>query len=277
MNLKTLTLGLSMTSSVHAASDMLTNASTESQPWSISLSSGVMQTPVSGSSADYYRSAFADFSASKALDLRETNYLKAPSFFIRVGISDEMDYEDGESQLGNTTFGMSGLGYQLSPDAMVSIPVSAGIGTNKEDRLYKGYLGSLGLSPSLSFNSSVPGLVWGLQSNLQYYFYEYDTTMGGIYNPTASWSLGTVVSYTLGKGSVSGAVTNSNAYMSDGSVNIDRYLTQLSATYLWTPQLSTSLGWSQRDRTFGYDGTSSNVNFRYADLSLVTVSFSYSI
>ena len=278
MQLRSLVLSSLIASSASAATtSLVSEAGQESKPWSLSVSAGISETPVKRSSSDYYRSFSSSLTAGYKLDLPATSWLSSPSVSLSISMEDEMDYEDGESNLGNADLALSGIGYQINDRLSLSIPVSIGLPTNKEATVYSSYRGRIGVGPALSLKLPVTNLSASLSTSLNYFFYEFETSKAGFYNPLASFTFGSSLSYSLAKASFWLSVSNTTAHMSDGSRSTDSYRVGFGSSYSWSSRLSSSLSWSQRDRTFGYDGISPNINFKYADLSLISMSMSYSI
>ena len=258
----------------------LQRRSSSDLPILVSLTSSISETPVDPDSADHAR-IFA-FSAALTYNLPavQSEFLSNPSLTLSLGYSDQIDVEDNNSNLENSTLYFSGLGYEFSENLSVVLPATLVLPTNEDDRDFRSYQGSLIASPSLRYKFT-EGLLRNLSLRLDGRYnrsaYEFDTTKGEVYNPESATSLGISAVYSWQKLSFYGGFSNSTVYLADGSQLDDRYAASLSASFMQNDHLSYSFSWSQTDRTFGYGGQGSNISFNYADLTLLTFSMTYSI
>ena len=249
-------------------------------PVSIALTTSLSETPVDSDSADHVR--LLSFSAALSYELPkiDSDFVEDPSLSLSIGYSDQIDVEDNDSNLENTTLTFSGLGYKFSPNISVLLPASLVFATNEDDRKYRSYRGSILVSPSLTY-AFTEGLLNNLSLSLNGRYnqsnYAYDTTKGETFNPDRAVSLGLSAAYSWQKFQFSGGFSNSTVYLADGSQLDDRYAASVAASFKQNEQLSYSFSWEQTDRTFGYSGRGSNINFTYADLTLLTFSLTYSI
>lgn len=263
-----------------AVDSVITGESEESENVSFALTSGISETPVDADSADHVRILFFNLSGGFKLPLPNTSVLKDPRLVVKLGYSDEVDVEDNATNLENTSIRFTGLGYPLSETWKFTLPITSTIGTNEDDNIYLGYLGTVSLRPGFTYrpaHGALQGASVFIGSTLSRSFYRYDVSKGGRYNPERAFAPGLGLGYDAGKLSFSAFVANTTAYLTDGSRRDDTYSSELGVDYEIDSHLSAGFSWSQTDRTFGYDGSSTNINFRYADLTLLTLSLTYSI
>lgn len=263
-----------------AVENVVTGESEETDAISLALTSGISETPVDSNSADHVRIVFFSLAGGFRLPLPNSDVLKDPRLTMKLGYSDEVDVEDNNSNLENSSIAFNGLGYTINDSWKFSLPVSSTIATNQDDNVYLGYQGSLFLTPGLTYRPT-QGSLQGASVSFRYAlirsFYKYDASKGGRYNPEQAYSPRLGLGYKIGNLSLSALVVNTTVYLTDGTRRDDTYSSELGVDYDFDSHLSGGFSWSQTDRTFGYDGSSTNVNFRYADLTLLTLSLTYSI
>lgn len=263
-----------------AVESVVKEESKETEAFSFALTSGISETPVDANSADHIRILFFNLTGGFKLPLPESDVLKDPGLVVKLGYSDEVDVEDNVTNFENTSLKFDGLGYAINDNWKFSLPISSTLGTNQDDNIYLGYLGSLSLTPGFVYRPS-EGALEGLGVFFGYAFirsfYRYDASKGGRYNPEQAYSPRMGLGYKAGKLSFSALVANTTVYLTDGSRRDDTYSSEVGVDYEIDSHLNAGFSWSQTDRTFGYDGSSTNINFRYADLTLLTLSLTYSI
>ena len=248
-------------------------------PLSVSMSSGFYETPVSPDSAFHVRILGASVDLGYQLPETEMSFLSKPTLALSVGYSDQIDAEDNSSNLENSSLTLTGFGHSFSDALRLRVPLTAVAATNDDDRRFRSYIGSFDES-SLYYkvqDGIFANTTLGLTSRINRSFYDFDTTLGDTYNPEASLGLGVSASYVVNSFYLYASFTNSTVYLADGSQLDDRYSASIGATYNQSQNISYGLSWRQTDRTFGYGGTGSNVNFVYADLSLIGLSATYRI
>jgi hypothetical protein len=263
-----------------AVDSVITEESEETENVSFALTSGISETPVDEDSADHVRILFFNLTGAFNLPLPSTSVLKNPRLTVKLGYSDEVDVEDNVTNLENTSVRFTGLGYPLSETWKFTLPISSTIGTNQDDNIYLGYLGTLSLTPGFTYRpaqGALQGASVFIGSTISRSFYRYDASKGGRYNPERAFAPRLGLGYEAGKLSFSALVANTTVYLADGSRRDDTYSSELGVDYEINDHLGLGFSWSQTDRTFGYDGSSTNINFRYADLTLLTLSLTYSI
>lgn len=236
------------------------------------------ETPVNQSSSDHFRSYEVAVTASLLLAESKTSYWENPRLSVLFRYTDEIGYEDNESNLENTTVYLPQVGMQLASDTKLSGQLIFSLPTNADARQYNSFRG---LSRLRTLVSHIPALVNGLEVyslvDIDYLFYEYDTTEFGNYNPQYSLVLLGGASYAIAKDwSASADFFNVSYQLYNGGRPDDSYGASLELTYHSTDALAHSLEWSKRDRTFGHNGITPEINFRYADATLVTIATSYS-
>ncbi len=275
-----LALGLAGTSQAADLVNQDPSSTRQGKAWDASVTTSVSETPVNPESADHFRSYSVGAGFGYQMMKLESKFLKDPKLKIDLSYSDEIGYEDNESNLDNTPLTFSGLGVQLTDEQSIKMGVIYVLPTKTDDRDYLSYRGSLILKPGYAYEfakGTAKGLTLGTTLILNKSFYEYDTSVGREYNPEQSYSLVPYIMYSMSDFTATASFSNSTTYLSDGSQLDDRYATSLAVSYQATNALSLDIEWSKRDRTFGYNGTRPNVNFAYADLTLLTISGTYSL
>ncbi len=243
--------------------------------WQLSISASLSETPVDRKSADFFR--YLGFSGLLTYTFSESSYewFKTPSLLAKISWTDQMDYEDNESDLENSTLTLSGLGHGLGEHGTFSVPLTAVLPDNTDDRKYLGYRGSFLAKPSLAYTlgSWVASTGVGLNRS----FYALDASQGGRYNP--EWGFSPFVSLTYSHQwlKILATLSNTTTQLADGARAKDKYLASLALDVEHSPALSSSLSWTRRDKTFGYDGVAANVDFRFADKTLVSYELTYTL
>ena len=268
--------GMSAADSALSVSQVKEADAPDDKPFSLSVSTSLSQTPVRASSAEYTRFYAVGADLSWRLWKTDSLLLKDPSVSVGLSYSDDPEFEDESSNMGNTSLSFSGTRLELAEGLNLGLGLTAVLPTNEDDRDYISYQGSLLLTPTLGYELA-NGLRIDLSSTINRSFYTYETTKGGSYNPRASWSPGIAVSYQYEQISASAGVSNSRVLLTDGSRLDDTY--RASVSLGWAPSEALGLGlfWQQTDRTFGYNRVRPNIDFKYADKTLLTVSATYTL
>lgn len=251
-----------------------------SNPLSVSLSTSLYETPIDPDSAFHVRILGASVDLGYKLPETNLKFFENPSLGVRLGYSDQIDVEDNSSNLENSSVSLTGLGYSFSEQLRLRVPLAAVAATNEDDRVFRSYIGSFVASPSLYYSftqGALARLRVGITSRYNRSFYDFDTTLGDVYNPESSFGLGLSANYVIESFYLFASFSNSTTTLADGSQLDDRYSASVGVTYNQSNNLSYGFSWQQTDRTFGYGGTGSNVNFGYADLSLLGFSATYRI
>jgi hypothetical protein len=278
--LKMVFLSVCVSSELSALENTIEMESVKPETFSFALTSGLSETPVDADSADHVRILFFKLSGSYSIPLPTSSLIQTPSISVSVGYSDQIDVEDNETNLENSEVSFSGIGYTFSDEWKFTLPVTSTVATNDDDAVYLGYIGSLSVTPGFTLSPShtwLQGASLFLGSTFSRSFYRFDVSKGGRYNAVKSFAPRLRVGYEIAKWHLSASLANTTVYLSDGSRLDDTYSSSLGVDYQISSKFSGGVSWSQRDRTFGYDGTSANINFGYADLTLLSLMLTYSI
>ncbi len=250
-------------------------------PVEVSLATSLSETPVNRSSADHYSWIGFAMNAKGRLPISDRSWIKEASLSGSLSVKDELNYDDNESNLENSGLSLTGIGVSFDQldKFRLGLSLNGTLPTNSDDRNYLSYQGSVGAAPSLSYSYSFGKLESSVGVSFEFLrsYYQYDASKGGQFNPLWAYGPGLSLGLVYDKFSTSLAAKNTEVILSDRSRADNSYSITWEANYEWTPSWNTGLGWSQKDRTFGYDGKSSNVQFRYADLTVISANVTYTL
>jgi hypothetical protein len=263
-----------------AAENVLAMEAEKPEDFSFALTTGISETPVDSDSADHVRILFMKLSGSFAIPLTNSTLIQDPNLAVHVTYSDQIDVEDNITDIENSLLEFEGLGYSINDTWRFTLPLSSTVATNEDDNVYLGYVGSLSVTPGFTYKPAqawLQGASFFLGSTFSRSFYRFDVSQGGQYNPERHFAPRVGFGYKTGKWELSASTANTTVYLTDGSKLDDTYSSSLGLDYEIDSKFNAGFSWSQLDRTFGYDGSSTNINFRYADLTLLSLKFTYSI
>ena len=196
---------------------------------------------------------------------------------LSLGYVDEIGYQDRKSNLQNSSLVFSGLFYKIDDALNVDSPLQVILPTNQDDRRYLSFRGSIIAMPTLSWTTPVQGLSLKARFTTALKYFEFESSKGGIYNNTQSYGLSLIAGYKWKKFMGSLGFSNYSDFLADGSKKDDTYLLRATVSYKQNENISYSVSWFNRDRTFGYDGVTPNIGLSYADKSVVTTAVTYSL
>ncbi|SMF06964.1 hypothetical protein [Pseudobacteriovorax antillogorgiicola] len=245
--------------------------------WGLSLTASLSETPIESSSVDHYRQYGLALVTSFRPSFPTTSWLKDPLLSAKFSYVDEIGYEDNNSNFQNTKLSFTGVGFDFTDDLKLSSEFSSYLATNDDSRKYYGFVGSIKIAPALAYTTAIPGLTLSAGLGVSYSYYEFETNKGGVFNPESLYEVSFGIGYEIEPVTFNIGGSNSTVFLADGSKKDDIYSGHASITYSQTDQLSYGLSLSKEDRTYGYDGLTPNLNFTYADQSLVTASVTYSL
>ncbi|SMF41097.1 hypothetical protein [Pseudobacteriovorax antillogorgiicola] len=251
----------------------------KTRPWSIAITSSYSETPISESDSAHVRGYALRLLGTYKLTLPKLSWLSdQPTISASLTYADEIGYEDNESNLQNSTVTLSAIEYLINSQIRFSAPINLTLGTNSSSRNYDSLLGAMAISPGVTYESPLNRLNLAFQTILGRYLHKYDSNEGGLYNPKSVYRIKISGIYTLGKFSFGLSGSNTTRYLNDNSKEDDFYTGSASLSYSMSLPISYSLAISKnKDRTFDYNGTTPNINFKYAEHSLVTVSITYKL
>lgn len=241
------------------------------RPWTMSVSASLGETPVNPRSADHFRIYEISGNFSYNLPWTQQSWLESPKLSLSLGYTDQLSYEDNQSNLTNARLTLSGISLDLGDKLNLNASLQLSLPTNEDDRIYSGFLGSLSVKPSLTWKAFAPVSLTAAMGISQH-FYEYTTNKGGRNNPSLRLAPSIGASYSWRSVGLDVGASNYTTYYTDGSQGYDTYAVHMAASYAIDDSTTYGLSWSSNARTFAYDGTTPDINLAYADQSFIDAS-----
>ena len=251
-------------------------------PWSASISATVSETPINPSDAAFKREARGSVVGRYRIADTFRKLPEGTTLSAGLTFEDDLTIEDDRPDLTSLVLVMGGLNYRLDGQKLLlAIKPSLSFNLNEDDRYYDSLIGSAAGETALLFtvvdgflgNSS---LSFGPRYRYVKVFSEYDAGRGGQFVVDQQQEIGIFGALKVFRDfALTIKADNLTVWRADGNRDFDKYVGSVLLAYKPKKGIYGLVSWSQADRTFDYNGTTSNINLTNADSSVIAATVGY--